>query len=103
MSPKALVENLSIRNKIAAAFAIVLVLVAALGGSAVQRLATLDHTVSILSGNTQAATGELGEMREGLLRYRLAIARYLIAKNLTADFDTAANAALAAFQEHAGK
>ncbi len=95
--------NLSIRNKIAAAFAVILVLVAALGFAAVTGLTTLNRTVDGLVSDSMVADGELGGMREALLRYRLAVARYIIAKDLNPEFDVSANQALANYRLHEAK
>jgi methyl-accepting chemotaxis protein len=95
--------NLSIRNKIAAAFAVILALVAALGFAAVERLTTFNATVDSLVSDSMVAVGELGDMREALLRYRLAVARYIIAKDLNPEFDVSANQALANYRLHEAK
>src|SRR3984885_8707240 len=103
MSMTSLFVNLSIRNKIAVAFAIILALVAALGFAAVAGLTTFNRTVDSLVSDSLVAVGELGDMREALLRYRLAVARYIIAKDLNPEFDVSANQALANYRLHEAK
>jgi methyl-accepting chemotaxis protein len=100
MSMKTLIEKLSIRNKLAAAFSVILLLVAALGFAAVDRLTTLNRTVDTLTSDAMVGIDQLSGMRESLLRYRLAIARYLTSKDLSPDFDTSSEKALASYREH---
>ena len=95
-----LFETLSIRNKIAVAFVVVLVLVGALGLISMVRLAALSKTVDTLTGNSLVGINQLNGMQEGLLRYRLAIARYVTAKNLSTEFDSAADNAAASYRDH---
>ncbi len=95
MSIKTLIEKLSIRNKLAAAFSVILLLVVALGFAAVDRLTTLNRTVDTLTSDSMVGVDQLSGMRESLLRYRLAIARYLTSKDLSPDFDTSSEKALA--------
>ncbi len=97
---KTLIENLSIRNKIAACFAIILLIVATLGAASVSRLATLNDTVDSLTGDSMLGLDQLSAMREALLRYRLAVARYMAGGEFFSDFDTAANKALATYREY---
>jgi methyl-accepting chemotaxis protein len=92
--------KLPIRDKIAAAFFVVLVLVAALGFTAVHQLATLDRTVDTVTKKVLVATSELGDLREQLLRYRLAVARYIAAEDINPAFDTSTTNALASYREH---
>jgi methyl-accepting chemotaxis protein len=103
MSIKTLIEKLSIRNKIAAAFSVILLLVVALGFAAVDRLTTLNRTVDTLTGDSMVGVDQLSNMRESLLRYRLAIARYLTSKDLSPDFDTSSEKALATYREYDAK
>jgi methyl-accepting chemotaxis protein len=100
MSLLRLLDHLAIRTKIALAFAVVLLLVAGLGGSAVSRLATIDRTVNALTGDAMVGVNELDEMREALLRYRLSVAHYIIGRIQSADFDKTADAAQAAYRTH---
>jgi methyl-accepting chemotaxis protein len=103
MSLKSLAENLSIRNKLLAAFIVILALVAALGFTAVARLTTLSSTVQSLTEDSMVGLDELSAMREGLLRYRLAVARYITSGNISPEFDKAAEKALATYREHEAK
>ncbi len=103
MSLKSLAENLSIRNKLLVAFIVILALVAALGFTAVARLATLSSTVQSLTEDSMVGLDELSAMREGLLRYRLAVARYITSGNISPEFDKAAAKALAIYREHEAK
>jgi methyl-accepting chemotaxis protein len=103
MSVARLFVKLSIRNKIAVAFVVVLAMVGALGFAAVDRLTTLSRTVDSITGDTMVGIDELSGMREGLLRYRLAVARYMTVKDLNPDFDTNANLALASYRAHETK
>jgi methyl-accepting chemotaxis protein len=100
---KSLIEHLSIRNKIAACFAMVLIIVAILGAASVSRLATLSDTVNSLTGDSMLGLDELSGMREALLRYRLAVARYVGGDEFSSDFDTTTAKALASYREHDAK
>ncbi len=103
MSVARLFVKLPIRNKIAVAFVVVLAMVGVLGFAAVDRLTTLSRTVDLITGDTMVGIDELSGMREGLLRYRLAVARYMTVKDLNPDFDTNANLALASYRAHETK
>jgi methyl-accepting chemotaxis protein len=103
MSVTRFLIRLSIRNKIALAFFVVLVLVAILGLGAAQQLAALDRSVNTLSNKALVATRELGEMRDQLLRYRLGVARYMFGKTADPAFKTSTDAALAGYREHDAK
>ena len=100
---KTLIENLSIRNKIAAVFAIILLIVAMLGAASVSRLATLNDTVDTLTGDSMLGLDQLSTMREALLRYRLAVARYMAGDEFSSDFDKATEKALSIYREHDAK
>ena len=91
--------RLQIRNKIAVTLSAILLLVAVLGFASVT-LINLRETVDRLTGDSLIGMDELSSMREALLRYRLAIARYVTAKNLTPDFDATTNKAIASFRQH---
>jgi methyl-accepting chemotaxis protein len=92
--------RLSITKKIASAFFVVVALGGGLGFAAVDRLMALNRTVDTIIDKAMVATSELGEMREALLRYRLAVARYLLGKTPDPAFDATTEKALAAFREH---
>jgi hypothetical protein len=92
-------ENWSVRNKIATAFVVILVLVGGLGYAAVGQLAAVTRTVDSLTGDSLVVINDLSEMRQALLRYRLAVARYIIAKNLSPEFDASVDRALAKYHE----
>jgi hypothetical protein len=100
MSLTRLSENLSIQNKIAVAFTVVLILVGMLGFAAVNGLTGLSHTVDLITGDSLAGTDALAGMREDVLRYRLVFARYVATGEQSADFKVASNAALASYREH---
>ena len=87
--------KLPIRDKIASAFSVVLLLVAVLGFTAARQLANLDRSVDTIAKKVLVSTSELGDMREQLLRFRLSVARYIAAGDVNSAFDTATNAALA--------
>jgi methyl-accepting chemotaxis protein len=97
---KTQIENLSIRNKIAAVFAIILLIVAMLGAASVSRLNTLNETVDTLTGDSMLGLDQLSTMREALLRYRLAIARYMAGDEFSSDFDKATERALATYRDY---
>jgi len=103
MSLNSLIENLSIRNKIAACFAVILAIVVVLGAASVSRLTTLNRTVDALTGDAIQGVSELSNMREALLRYRLAVARYMAGDKFTTDFNAAIDKALATYREHEAK
>jgi methyl-accepting chemotaxis protein len=103
MSMTSLFVNMSLRNKITAAFVVVLLLVGVLGFAAVDRLTNLSRTVDTLASDSLIGISELGDLREALLRYRLAIARYLAGRELSPGFDASAGSALARYREHETK
>jgi len=95
-----LLVKLPIRAKIGLAFSVVLLLEAVLGFTAVHQLAVFDGTVDVITKKVLVATSELSDMREQLLRYRLAVARYIAAQDINPAFDTFTNNALAGYREH---
>lgn len=98
MSITSLFINLSIRNKITGAFLVVLLLVAVSGFASVDRLAALNRTVTALTSDSLVAIDELGEMRDAVMHYRLAVARYMAAKDLTPEFAAGTEKALANYR-----
>ncbi len=100
MSLKRAIDNFAIRTKFAVAFVIILSLVGGLGLAATLSLRTLDRTVDELTGNSMVSITELGQMRESLLRYRLAMSTYVAGRNLTPAFDQAIEGAARAFDKH---
>ena len=95
-----LLVKLPIRAKLALAFFVVLLLEGVLGFTAVHQLADFNRTVEVITKKVLVATSELSDMREQLLRYRLAVARYIVAQDINPAFDTSANNALAAYRDH---
>jgi methyl-accepting chemotaxis protein len=100
MNVTRLLLKLPIRGKIALAFFVVLLLEAVLGLTAVHQLADFDRTVDVITKKVLVATSELSDMREQLLRYRLAVARYIAAQDINPAFDTFTNNALASYRQH---
>ncbi len=103
MSLKRRAMNLSIRNKLSVAFVVILALVGGLGFAALDRLSTLSSTVESLTNDSMAGLNELSGMRQGLLRYRLAVARFIAGGDVNPDFDKAADQALTSYREHDAK
>ena len=95
-----LLIKLPIRGKIASAFFVVLLLEGVLGFTAVHQLASFDRTLQVITKKVLVATSELSDMREQLLRYRLAVARYIAAGDINPAFDAFTNSALASYREH---
>jgi methyl-accepting chemotaxis protein len=73
------VSNVSIRNKVIGAFAIVLITALALGGFAVDRLATVNGSAAEVRDNWLPATGWLGVIAKSLERYRQVQASHILA------------------------
>jgi methyl-accepting chemotaxis protein len=73
------VSNVSIRNKVVGAFAIVLITALALGGFAVDRLATVNGSAAEVRDNWLPATGWLGVIAKSLERYRQVQASHIMA------------------------
>jgi methyl-accepting chemotaxis protein len=65
------ISNLSIRSKVLAAFAIVLIAAAGLGGFAIERLSVVNSHAAEVRDNWLPATGWLGVVAKSLERYRL--------------------------------
>jgi methyl-accepting chemotaxis protein len=72
--------NLTIRTKIVCAFIPLLVVILALGFTAVQKFSALNDTVSTITTNYMLAANYLADMRGSVLRYRLALTRGLLQK-----------------------
>ena len=71
-------SNLSIRSKIVAAFASLLIVIAALGWTSVQKFVVLKSSVDEITGNYMLAIDYLSEMRGLSFKYRLAVANALM-------------------------
>jgi len=72
--------NMSIRNKIICAFSALMVVIVALGFTAIQRFSVLNDTVVTITGDTLLGTGYLSDMRGAILHYRLALAKAILGK-----------------------
>ena len=72
-------SNLSIRNKVIGAFAVVLITALALGGFAVDRLAVVNGSAAEVRDNWLPATGWLGVIAKSLERYRQLQAAHIMA------------------------
>jgi len=72
-------SNLSIRNKVIGAFAVVLITALALGGFAVDRLAVVNGSAAEVRDNWLPATGWLGVMAKSIERYRQIQASHIMA------------------------
>jgi methyl-accepting chemotaxis protein len=70
--------NFSIRTKILLSFAFILVLLAGLGGTAMQRSGTTNAAVERMTGNYLLAVIDLDEMRTSFATYRATVARALL-------------------------
>jgi methyl-accepting chemotaxis protein len=73
MSVTKLFANLSIRNKIICSFLTLVLLIAALGFTSVQRFAALNNSVEEITTNYMLALGYLADMRGAILHYRLGL------------------------------
>jgi len=73
------VSNVSIRNKVIGAFAMVLITALALGGFAVDRLATVNGSAAEVRDNWLPATGWLGVIAKSLEQYRQLQASHIMA------------------------
>ena len=81
MSVARSVTNLSIRTKITVSLAVILALVAALGGTAIQRFQSLNDIVRDMTENYMASLIYLDEMRGSASTYRALLARELLVVN----------------------
>ena len=77
MSLSSRINNLSVRTKITSSFALVIVIVAGLGFSAIQKFAVLNGKVKDTAENYMFSVGYLSEMRGALLNYRVWMIREL--------------------------
>jgi methyl-accepting chemotaxis protein len=73
------ISNVSIRNKVIGAFGVVLITALALGGFAVDRLATVNASAAEVRDNWLPATGWLGVISKSLERYRQLQAAHIMA------------------------
>jgi methyl-accepting chemotaxis protein len=69
-----LIDNLSIKAKLALAFGLLLAVTMALGGLAVNRLGQMNHSATEIRENWLPATGYLGRLGEILTRHRQLVA-----------------------------
>ncbi|MFL5289087.1 MAG: methyl-accepting chemotaxis protein [Rhodopila sp.] len=67
--------NLSIRNKIIAGFLSLVIVIAALGLTSVQKFAVMNASVEEITTNYLLAIGYLSEMRGAILHYRLVLSK----------------------------
>src|SRR5664279_3116522 len=72
-------SNVSIRNKVIGAFGVVLITALALGGFAVDRLATVNASAAEVRDNWLPATGWLGVISKSLEQYRARQGQHLLA------------------------
>jgi methyl-accepting chemotaxis protein len=75
LSVGARLANLTIRTKILTSFAVILALLAGLGGTALQRASATNDSVQDITTNYMLAVAYLGEMRTSIASYRGTIAR----------------------------
>ncbi|WP_419730003.1 methyl-accepting chemotaxis protein [Lichenicola sp.] len=71
-------QNLRIRTKIFVSFGIVLALLAGLGATALQRLSSVDTTITDVAHNAMPSVFALSDMRAGFASYRGGTARFLL-------------------------
>ncbi|HVJ53712.1 MAG TPA: methyl-accepting chemotaxis protein [Aliidongia sp.] len=71
-------DNLSIRGKLTIAFVLLLTVIGAVGGTAIQRFAGLNASVEDITQNYMLAIGYLGEMRASASDYRGPLARGIL-------------------------
>jgi methyl-accepting chemotaxis protein len=74
-----LFSNISIRSKVIGAFGVVLITALALGGFAIDRLATVNSSAAEVRDNWLPATGWLGDISKSFERYRQLQATHIIA------------------------
>jgi len=72
-------SNISIRNKVISAFGVMLITALALGGFAIDRLASVNASAAEVRDNWLPATGWLGTISKSLERYRQLQATYIMA------------------------
>jgi methyl-accepting chemotaxis protein len=78
-------SNMSIRNKVIGAFGVVLITALALGGFAVDRLATVNASAAEVRDNWLPATGWLGEISKSAQLYRARQAQHILATTAEKD------------------
>ncbi len=76
-------SRLSIRTKIAGAFGFMLILVLAMGGTAINRLSAVNDQAADVRDNWLPSVGMLGQLAEALQNQRVDEARYALAGNDT--------------------
>jgi methyl-accepting chemotaxis protein len=80
MSAVSRLANWSIRNKIIAAFSALMVVIVALGFTAIQKFSALNDSVETITRDSLLGTGYLSDMRGAILRYRLASTKAILSK-----------------------
>jgi methyl-accepting chemotaxis protein len=83
------ISNVSIRNKVIGAFGVVLITALALGGFAVDRLATVNASAAEVRDNWLPATGWLGEIAKSAELYRARQAQHILATAAEKDREAA--------------
>src|SRR5579871_5216595 len=92
MSVIAKFSNLSIRTKLIAGFATLLLLMAVQGVTAIQKFSAMNASVEELTSNYMLAIDYLSNMRSDILKYRLGITRVLLRGETGAQFDASMKA-----------
>ena len=87
MSVAGILGNLSIRNKIVAAFCSLVVVIAVLGAASLQKFSTLNASVEDVTNDAMLGIGYLGEMRGAVLHYRLVVSKAIYGKASGGDLD----------------
>ena len=85
-------SNLSIRTKLIAGFASLLLLMAVQGIVAIQKFSAMNASVEELTANYMLAINYLSEMRSDILRYRLVVTKSILRGESGERFDASAQA-----------
>ncbi len=80
-------NRLSIRNKIFAAFASLLLVIGIIGVSSIQKFAVMNGSVQEITGNYLQAIGYISDMRSIVLHYRLALTKGILQRATGGDVD----------------
>ena len=80
-------RNLSIRSKLTAAFASLVVVILLLGITSIERFATMNASVVQVTGNYLLWIGYLAEMRNAVLHYRLELTKGILVKTNGGNID----------------
>ena len=96
-------QDLSIRGKLVAMFAALMLMFSVLGGTAINRFSAMEANATSLATNYTLALGYLGDMREAVMAYRAHFLRALVVRDSTPGaterLDAAAAAILARLQQ----